>query len=238
MRKLPIHHWPLQLSRRLRYGHQPDRVTVIGAEAAIVTQAARPGRGSFRPLILGCVTGQLVRADVGASELVGGDWRLALERPIERARRVDSWDRDDGWLAVLGIRRELKLQVSGHDGQPEAVVEAWAGEPGESTDGVAVIRLADGGLAVARVPLCGCGVRGCGNAGVQLSKTLPGSDLPALAGLLRALPWTQTAPTREGVLRGDGLAALPVRRPGKPSKVVYHGATPVNGVTFPVTHLL
>jgi hypothetical protein len=140
---------------------------------------------------------------------VGADWRLAVERPIERPSPDDPWDRDDEWLAVLGIRRELKLRVSGQDGQPVVLVEAWAGEPRESTDGVAVVRLPDGGLALARVPLCGCGVRGCGDAGVQLRKTLPGRDLPELARLLRALPWTPAAPERGDVLRGDGLAALP-----------------------------
>jgi hypothetical protein len=97
------------------------------------------------------------------------------------------------------------------------------------TDGVAVVGLADGGLALARVPLCGCGVRGCGNAGVQLCKVLPGGDLPELAGLLRALPCTSAVPAHEDVLRGDGLAALPVRRAGRTTKVVYRGAATVNG---------
>jgi hypothetical protein len=155
------------------------------------------------------VTGQFVRAEVGSSELVGADWRLAVERPIERSRPVDAPDRDDAWLAVLGIRRELKLRVSGHDGRPDVLVEAWAGEPGDDTDGVAVVGLADGGLALARVPLCECGDRGCGNAGVQLRKTLPSQDLPELIALLRALPWTSAVPTRPDVLRGGGLAALP-----------------------------
>jgi hypothetical protein len=149
------------------------------------------------------VTGQFVRADVGSSELAGADWRLAAERPVERSRPAGVSDDDDGWLAVLGIRRELKLRVSGHDGQPDVLVEAWAGEPGEDTDGVAVVRLASGGLALARVPLCGCGDRGCGNAGVQLRKTLPGQDLPELATQLRALPWTSVVPARGDVLWSD-----------------------------------
>jgi hypothetical protein len=156
-----------------------------------------------------------MRADVGSSELAGADWRLALERPVERAAQPGPWDRDDGWLAVLGIRRGLKLRLSGYDGQPGVLVEAWAGEPGDDTDGIAVVVLPGGGLALARVPLCGCGARGCGNAGVQLCKVLPGGDLPELAGLLRALPWTPAVPGRQDVLRGDGLAALPVRQPAE-----------------------
>jgi hypothetical protein len=34
--------------------------------------------------------------------------------------------------------------------------------------------------------------------------------LPALVALLRVLPWTDVVPTRSNVLRGDGLAGLPV----------------------------
>jgi hypothetical protein len=163
-----------------------------------------------------------------------------VERPVVRVSPVGPWDRGDGWLAVLGIRRGLKLQVCGYDGQPVVLVEAWAGEPGDATDGVAVVRLAGSGLALARVPLCGCGERGCGNAGVQLCKALPGQDLPELAGLLRALPWTPAVPAHEDVLRGDSLAALPVYRP-RPrniTKIVYRGSTIVNGVRVPVTHVL
>lgn len=196
------------------------------------------GRGRLPRPKSDCVTGQFVRADAGSSALAGADWRLAEERPIVRVRPVHPWDRDDGWLAVPGIRRDLKLQVSGHDGHPVVLVEAWAGEPGDAIDGVAVVRLAGSGLALARVPLCGCGERGCGNAGVQLSKVLPGQDLPELAALLRALPWTPTVPAREDVLRGDSLAALPVHRPGNITKVVYRGSTTVNGVGVPVTHVL
>ena len=181
------------------------------------------------------MAGQLIRADVGSSNLrarTGGwPWSGRSSGPGE----IDPWDRDDGWRAVLGIRRGLKLRVSGRDGQPGVLVAAWAGEPGDDTDGVAVVVLAGGGLALARVPLCGCGVRGCGNAGVQLRKVLPGRDLPELAGLLRALPWTPAAPVREDVLRGEGLAALPEGPAGRTTKVVYRGAATVEPVWVPVT---
>lgn len=150
-----------------------------------------------------------MRAAVGSSVLAGTGWQLAVEARIERSRPAGSPVRDDGWRAVLGIRRQLKLRVSGHDGQPDVLVEAWAGEPGDDTDGVAVVGSAGGGLALARVPLCECGDRGCGNAGVQLCKWLPGRDLPRLTELLRGLPWTPAVPARADVLRGNGLAALP-----------------------------
>jgi hypothetical protein len=169
---------------------------------------------------------------------MGSDWRLAVERPIERAEQLSVFDSGDRWVAVLGIRRRLKLLVTGDGGLQDLMVEAWAGEPGDSSDGVAVIELAGGGLAIARVPLCGCGVRGCGNTGIQLWKQLPAGDLPALVALLRALPWAGAEPSRADVLRGEGLAALPVRRSGGRAKVVYHGTRMQDGTQVPVTRVL
>ena len=131
--------------------------------------------------------------------IAGPGWSL-------RAERVQLLG-PAGWRALLGIRRGLQLLVTGTAGQPGLRVEAWAGEAGES-DGVAVIEAADGTQQLARVPLCGCGERGCGNAGIQLDKELDGGDLAALVDLLRELPWTATVPDRSNVLRGQGLAAL------------------------------
>jgi hypothetical protein len=138
----------------------------------------------------------------GTRTLVGPGWELRAE-----------WVHDSGmeWRALIGIRRGLKLLVTG-DRAAGLLVEAWAGEPEES-DGVAVIEAGAGTLRLAPVPLCGCGDRGCGNAGIQLSKQLLASDLPALMALLRDLPWSETIPTRSNVLRGPGLAAIAAPRP-------------------------
>lgn len=111
------------------------------------------------------------------------------------------------WRALVGVRSGLKLLVTCSEQQQELEVEAWAGEP-ERTDGVAVIDVGDGDIRLARVPLCSCGDRGCGNAGVQLGKWLAGSELPALVELLRALSWTETIPTTSNVLRGNDLPAI------------------------------
>jgi hypothetical protein len=135
-----------------------------------------------------------------------------VERPVERVPAA-AFEPDGGWTAVLGIRRGLKLLVTGYPDAPCVTAEAWAGEPDGAADGVAVVGLADGSLAVARVPLCGCGDRGCGNAGVQLSKLVTSAELPELTELLRSLPWTGNIPTLANVLRGNGLAALPDKRP-------------------------
>jgi hypothetical protein len=135
----------------------------------------------------------------GKRQLVGEGWSL-------RAERLEMLNGDD-WRALIGIRRGLMLRVSLGDEAGELEVEAWAGEP-EETDGVAVIDAEDGGVWLARIPLCSCGERSCGNAGIQLAKCLPGDELPALVELLRALPWTGTTPSISNVLRGDGLAAM------------------------------
>jgi hypothetical protein len=132
--------------------------------------------------------------------------RIAGEGWGLRAERVEILG-DGAWRALIGVRRDLKLLVSGADLGYEVEVEAWAGEPEES-DGVAVIDAGDGVLRVARVPLCGCGDRGCGNAGVQFGKWMAGGELPALVDLLREFPWSEKIPTHSNVVRGGGLAAI------------------------------
>ena len=131
--------------------------------------------------------------------IAGEDWSL-------RADRVEVLGGGE-WRALIGVRRGLKLLVSGTDPGHDVEVEAWAGEP-EQSDGVAVIDAGEGDPRVARVPLCECGDRGCGNAGVQFGKWLPGGELPSLVGLLREYPWSETIPSHSNVLRGVGLAAI------------------------------
>ena len=139
-----------------------------------------------------------VTAVPGKQQLVGEGWSL-------RAERVEMLNGND-WRALVGVRRGLKLLVTWSEQGQELDVEAWAGEP-EETDGVAVIDIG-GDIRLARVPLCSCGDRGCGNAGIQLAKWLPGNELPALVELLRGLPWTETTPTSSNVLQGSDLAAI------------------------------
>ena len=78
-------------------------------------------------------------------------------------------------------------------------------------------------------------MRECRDSAVQ---DVPAGDLPELVAVLRALPWTGVVPTRSNVLRGDELAALPVRRGGVPSKAVYLGARVQDGVRAPVRRVL
>lgn len=141
----------------------------------------------------------VVTAVPGERMLVGQGWSLCAEG-VEMLGAY-------GWRALIGVRRHLKLLVTGTGQAEQLQVEAWTGEPDQS-DGVAVIDAGDDLLQVARVPLCSCGDRRCGNVGVQLHKHVAGSELPALADLLRDLPWARTVPTQSNVLRGNGLAAI------------------------------
>jgi hypothetical protein len=140
-----------------------------------------------------------VTASPDEQRIAGEGWSL-------RAEHVEVAD-SGAWRALIGVRRGLNLLVSGTDRDHEVEVEAWAGQSEES-DGVAVIDAGDGNPRVARVPLCGCGDRGCGNTGVQFGKWLASGELPALVALLRELPWSKTIPTRSNVLRGSGLATI------------------------------
>ena len=140
-----------------------------------------------------------VSAEPRTRRITGDGWSLRADR-VEVAG-------GGSWRALVGVCRDLKLLVTADGQGQELDVEAWAAEPEES-DGVAVIDLGEGSIRLARVPLCSCGDRGCGNAGVQLARRLPGHQLPALVELLRGLPWTHAVPTCENVLRGQ--------RPGRP----------------------
>lgn len=185
----------------------------------------RPGRGALDRSYHGSMT-DLVTAVPGKKRIVGPGWSL-------RAERVDVLD-GNRWRALIGIRRGLKLLVAKADETELFQVEAWTAEPGQS-DGVAVVEAGDGRWQLARVPLCECGDRGCGNAGVQLYKSLPGGELAALVDLLRELSWTGVVPTHSDVLRGNDLAAIDGpgdhQRPGGAS----YAYSPLTGKTWPPT---
>jgi hypothetical protein len=153
-----------------------------------------------------CVA-ETVTAVADKRRLVGDGWSLR----VDRLELLDGGD----WRALIGVRPRLTLLVTWSDQAKELDVEAWTGEP-DRTDGVAVIDTGSGDLRLARVPLCSCGDRGCGNVGIQFAKWLPGGRLPALVELLRELPWSRTIPTSSNVLAGDGLAAMEHPNTGRP----------------------
>jgi len=104
-------------------------------------------------------------------------------------------------VALLGIRRGLDLLVQGDEAGDHFWVELWTGDPA-STDGAAVVVSKNGQAAIATVPLCGCGVRGCGNAGVQLATEISAENLPGLVRLLQELEMTVRLPTRANIWMG------------------------------------
>jgi hypothetical protein len=99
------------------------------------------------------------------------------------------------WIAVLELRRHVNLKVEADNGAEWVRAELWSGQPDDS-DGLAIIVELDRPAGVAHIPLCACGDRGCGNAGVQLDVSLPAADLPQLVKLVRALPASSVTPER------------------------------------------
>lgn len=122
-----------------------------------------------------------VRFDEARGQLgVDHWWTAASWRERRRFRRR-------GWSAVVAVRPGVILLVSGEAEDKRPHVQLWRGEP-DLSDGLAVV-VKNGSLAgIARVPLCSCGDRGCGNVGVQLSTELAAENLPALVETLQALP--------------------------------------------------
>ncbi len=123
-----------------------------------------------------------VRFDIDQSRVFVGPW-TAKATWLEATQSSAPWSGFGSCSALVGIRRNAQLLVVGDDG----AAELWAGEP-DASDGLAIV--VEGGAlrGVARIPLCGCGERGCGNAGLQLATEIPAQDLPALVNILRQLP--------------------------------------------------
>jgi hypothetical protein len=74
--------------------------------------------------------------------------------------------------------------------------------PPRKTDGVAVIATKDGGQRLARVPLCSCGTRECGNIGIQFAGYGCRAASSPLVTLLRELSCSRSQ--LEAVIRARG----------------------------------
>lgn len=130
--------------------------------------------------------------------------------PSDRSITVGPWRRRATWIrahspeddprsprfsALVGVRRGVNLLVEVDSDRGVLWLEAWSGEPYES-DGLAVVSKQDHLAGVARIPICGCGDRGCGNAGVQLAFHAAPKVLPVIAQLLEDLPDLAVVPKR------------------------------------------
>jgi hypothetical protein len=143
-------------------------------------------------------TGQVesVVFDVQRRRVTVGPWS-------ERARAITP-PRDVGapWTVVLELRRHVNLKIEADNGAERLRAELWSGQPAGS-DGLAIVMKHDNPAGVARIPLCTCGERDCGNAGVQLDVSIPADELPRLVDLVRGLPDTSITPERGQTWDGD-----------------------------------
>jgi hypothetical protein len=138
-----------------------------------------------------------------------------------RRVRVGRWSVRPVWIrqsgphgdiesALVGVRRGAHLLITVENDRTETPrVELWANEP-DTSDGLAVVCRGDHLVGIAHIPLCTCGDRGCGNAGLQLATEIPASDLPTLVDLLQSLPNVPLPPDHDATWRGDFNEGVPV----------------------------
>lgn len=104
--------------------------------------------------------------------------------------------------ALVGVRPRVHLLIAVENDRTDTPwVELWSGEP-DASDGLAVVQRGDNLVGITHIPLCGCGDRGCGNAGLQLATEIPANDLPALIDLLDSLPTVPGPPSYGATWRG------------------------------------
>jgi hypothetical protein len=87
-------------------------------------------------------------------------------------------------------------------------IALWAGAP-EQSDGLAVSTVDGAPTAIYPIPLCGCGERACGNAGLQLANDVAAEALPTLVDLLRRLPTTSERPKPGSAWTGSPIPPSP-----------------------------
>jgi len=112
------------------------------------------------------------------------------------------------WSALIGVRRNVHLLVEGDNRSEEVWIELWSREP-ERSDGLAVTVGDDDLLGIAPIPLCGCGDRGCGNVGLQLTALIAAENLAHLVELLRGLPDVAGPPKKGSTWDGDFSGGVP-----------------------------
>lgn len=118
---------------------------------------------------------------------------------IDEAQRrigVREWSKRATWVrllasgefsALLPVRQGVSVLLTGYNHAATARMELWAGEP-DTTDGLAVL-VQDWDLAgIARIPLCSCGERGCGNASTQFVVNVAAGELQPILEILGGLP--------------------------------------------------
>lgn len=103
---------------------------------------------------------------------------------------------DGGFEATLTVRPGRLLRLTADSYVDDSVaVDLWAGTPDDS-EGLAVLADAGEPTAVAAIPLCGCGDRGCGNSGLQLDTEVTADEFLPLVRLLVRLPTSDRVPRK------------------------------------------
>jgi len=82
---------------------------------------------------------------IAAEVVTDGDAGVGVERPLIRSGRIDSM----GLLRVLGFVEERYRSVSGGDGQPDRLRDAWRRWPRRSAASAPKPALRDGPRALA-----------------------------------------------------------------------------------------
>jgi hypothetical protein len=89
-------------------------------------------------------------------------------------------------LLRIGPAVHLLITVDEAAANASPHVELWAHEPDRS-DGLMLVYRGDDAVGIARIPICGCGDRGCAHAGRQFATTVAAADLPGVVDLLASL---------------------------------------------------
>jgi len=132
--------------------------------------------------------------DISTQRLTVGPWstRVASLRSLATGE----------FSALIVVRKGVNLFLRGFDHGASVEVELWSGEP-DVSDGLGVVIENYDLAGVARIPVCTCGERGCGNSGVQLAAQMPAGDVPRLVGVLRQLPDLEPLKQRQVEPRPD-----------------------------------
>ena len=96
--------------------------------------------------------------------------------------------------AAVSVKRGLTVLL--RSDLPESWISLWLGDPTDEV-GVAIVKDRDGRpIGLSEIPLCTCGIRGCGNAGVQFATQVSEEVVPLVLNLIEGLPTVPTEPER------------------------------------------
>jgi hypothetical protein len=114
--------------------------------------------------------------------------------------------------ALVQMQHPILLLVEAPQGDPTIRIELFSDElgiPDRSLDqiddiGLAMVINDDGKpIGIASVPMCECGVRGCGNISSQFAHNFPDDALPQVIDLVASLPTIDAIPVGDKTAFAD-----------------------------------